>query len=172
MGRKGAEHCYKLGYDACGQEPRWGDGTVCAMGTGCDRCRNSATWWHGKVGFACGREPCWGGGTRCLAGTSCNNCCRGNEWKWDIWSFLQINVNLFCCYFYKLLLFIYFHFVVVFCLFVCVIYFLYLKMHSKCNKNRKRSIYLFIFFVECAVMHNFVFLYSIDFFDELSLCMQ
>jgi len=75
------EHTYWYGkaMTACGEEPRWGDGTIC-VGDACDVCRNKATFWHGKVHMACGTEPKWQDGTACAAGTSCNACLNTATW--------------------------------------------------------------------------------------------
>jgi Trypsin len=57
------------------------DGTLCGLGTTCDRCTNSATYWYSKAMTACGTEPCWPYRTICGAGTTCNQCCHGYSWK-------------------------------------------------------------------------------------------
>merc|ERR1719436_2354425 len=41
---------------ACGQEPKWNDGTICLLGSSCNRCKNKATFWRRKFSFACGKQ--------------------------------------------------------------------------------------------------------------------
>lgn len=62
--------------------PEWNDGTLCALGTTCNQCKNKATYWPSKVSTRCGNAPCWGRGTVCGGGTTCNSCCNGSEGKW------------------------------------------------------------------------------------------
>lgn len=41
---------------ACGSEPKWPDGTGCALGTSCNACENEATWWSKSSAYKCGME--------------------------------------------------------------------------------------------------------------------
>jgi hypothetical protein len=78
-----ATYWYTKAWKACGEEPKWDDGTICALGTTCNACKNTATFWDTKFITACGDEPCWKKRTICAAGTTCNNCCSGHSWKLD-----------------------------------------------------------------------------------------
>jgi hypothetical protein len=80
-----ATYWYKKAWMACGDEPKWGDGTICALGSTCNACKNAATYWGSKAFTACGTEPaCWPKRTLCGIGTTCNNCCSGSySWKLD-----------------------------------------------------------------------------------------
>jgi len=69
-------------FDCCDIARRYPDGTTCLMGTSCNACQNSATWWSAAFMTKCGKEPCWGGGTVCGAGTTCGSCCSGAHCPW------------------------------------------------------------------------------------------
>jgi hypothetical protein len=56
----------------CGTAPPWPDGTLCGVGTTCNRCKNGYEYWYSKALTACGNEPGWADGTLCGEGTSCN----------------------------------------------------------------------------------------------------
>lgn len=44
-------------YEACGDEPCFGDGTLCGIGTSCKRCCSGGySYWFGKAMTACGSE--------------------------------------------------------------------------------------------------------------------
>jgi len=75
----GGTYWWSKAMTACGEEPRWNDGTIC-VGDACKVCRNKATWWHEKVHMACGTEPKWQDGTVCGLGTSCNQCINKATW--------------------------------------------------------------------------------------------
>ena len=55
-------------------EQVWEDGALCGLGTTCDHCANTATYWYSKAMTACGTEARWGDGALCGLGTSCNAC--------------------------------------------------------------------------------------------------
>ncbi|CAB9517443.1 expressed unknown protein [Seminavis robusta] len=69
---------------ACGQEPKWKDGTVCIPGISCHMCQNGDNQWDsvpdllGLPGRACGPEPCIPDGSACF-GLSCKRCCSGTN---------------------------------------------------------------------------------------------
>ena len=50
------------------------DGTLCLLGSSCQRCQNPATYWYGPAFTACGNEPGYADGTTCLPGFSCQKC--------------------------------------------------------------------------------------------------
>ena len=50
-------------YTACGPEPCWSDGSICALGTTCNSCCKTAHSRYSLVITACGTEPCWNDGT-------------------------------------------------------------------------------------------------------------
>ena len=64
--------------NACGEEPRWGAGTICGAGTTCNACVGGDamySYWYSKAMTACGTEPkMWADGTLCGLGTTCNVC--------------------------------------------------------------------------------------------------
>lgn len=68
------EYWYGKVMTACGKEPKWKDGSECALGTSCNACENDATWWDSKFFTACGNEPKWDDGDLCGLGTTCDNC--------------------------------------------------------------------------------------------------
>jgi hypothetical protein len=80
-----ATYWYGKAATACGKEPCWGSGTICARGTSCNACcggETVASYWYGKAATACGKEPCWQKDTRCAAGTGCKACCVAATWSW------------------------------------------------------------------------------------------
>jgi len=54
--RNPASYWYSKLSHACGQEPKWNDGTICLLGTSCSRCKNKATFWRRKLSYACGKQ--------------------------------------------------------------------------------------------------------------------
>jgi hypothetical protein len=79
--KNSATYWYTKAWKACGDEPKWSDGTICALGSTCNACNNTATFWDSKFITACGNEPCWEREKICAAGTTCNHCCNGYSWK-------------------------------------------------------------------------------------------
>jgi len=53
---------------ACGEEPKWNDGTICLKGTSCSRCKNTAKWIWSKFSFVCGGKSSSGSGRRLSGG--------------------------------------------------------------------------------------------------------
>jgi len=73
---------YKKAFTACGSEPKWDDGKICALGTSCNACKNKATWWGKKFFTACGSQPtCLGKNKKCGSVTTgkCSKCCSGEK---------------------------------------------------------------------------------------------
>jgi len=104
------EYWYSKAWHACGMEPKWDDGSICALGTSCNACKNEATFWHSKVITACGNEPKWNDGDRCALGTSCKMCktkatywygkawtACGNEPKWNDGSICALGTSCNAC---------------------------------------------------------------------------
>lgn len=61
------------------------DGTVCAAGTSCWKCRGEYSFWTSKTTTACGdesAESCLPEGTACAKGATCNNCCGKTHEYW------------------------------------------------------------------------------------------
>jgi len=73
---------YSKAWTACGFEPKWSDGSICALGTTCNACENPATYWWSKAFTACGSEPKLPHGHYCLLGTTCNACEEEATWWW------------------------------------------------------------------------------------------
>lgn len=71
----------------CNGKKDWPRGQICALGTTCDCCADTATYWWGKAATACGQDSCWPRDTWCLGGTSCNQCCNGAQYWWSYWSY-------------------------------------------------------------------------------------
>ena len=54
------------------------DGTSCWLGSSCNNCVNSATWWYSVGWTACGTEPCLTTGKPCQPWTTCGKCCNSD----------------------------------------------------------------------------------------------
>jgi len=80
--RNGSSYWWGKAFIACGSEPKWDIGTICARGTTCKACRNGSSYWWGKAITACGSEPKWDDGTKCLLGTTCKACRNGASYWW------------------------------------------------------------------------------------------
>ncbi|KAL3909987.1 MAG: hypothetical protein SGILL_007868 [Bacillariaceae sp.] len=74
---RSCNYWYSRAHYACGEEPKWENGSICAEGTTCNACKNKASYWYGKAITACGQEPKWDDGTTCAEGTTCYAC--GNK---------------------------------------------------------------------------------------------
>lgn len=88
----GANYC-KRADSSCGTETYqkcndldskglWTDGSLCGLGTTCNNCMHTATYWYGKAMTACGQEPKWDNGSICALGTSCNACKHEATYWW------------------------------------------------------------------------------------------
>lgn len=74
--------CDGSGCESKLMEESWEDGTLCGIGSTCDTCENTATYWHSKGLTACGSEPKWTDGTICALGTTCNSCQNSATYWW------------------------------------------------------------------------------------------